>query len=162
LASDNSGRSAKPILTVAKAQRQTEVDDRNVAFRMIKIKRPGLGSFQIFTGPTRKFSLNRLDHKLSCIYDLPMLYRCDERKRRANLKAHKLDFRDAPEVFDGLTVTYEDDRFDYGEQRYVTLGFLKGIVVSIVHTETEKQIRIISFRKATRNEEAYLFKSLQN
>jgi uncharacterized DUF497 family protein len=53
-----------------------------------------------------------------------MLYRWDERKRRANLKAHKLDFRDAPEVFDGLTVTYEDDRFDYGEQRYVTLGFL--------------------------------------
>lgn len=65
-------------------------------------------------------------------------------------------------VFDGLTVTYEDDRFDYGEQRYVTFGLLKGIVVSIVHTESEKPIRIISFRKATRNEEAYLVKSLQN
>lgn len=91
-----------------------------------------------------------------------MLYRWDERKRRANLKAHMLDFHDAPEVFDGPTLTYEDDRFDYGEKRFVTLGLLKGMAVSIVHTETEQQIRIISFRKATRNEEAYLFKSLQN
>jgi uncharacterized DUF497 family protein len=36
-----------------------------------------------------------------------MLFEWDERKRSANLKIHKLDFRDAPEVFDGSTVTYE-------------------------------------------------------
>jgi uncharacterized DUF497 family protein len=91
-----------------------------------------------------------------------MLFEWDERKRKANLKTHKLDFRDTPEVFDGPTVTYEDDRFRYGEQRFVTLGLLRSIAVSIVHTETPERIRIISFRKATRNEEAYLFKSLQN
>jgi uncharacterized DUF497 family protein len=91
-----------------------------------------------------------------------MQFEWNERKRRVNLKIHKLDFRDAPEVFNGPTVTYEDDRFRYGEQRFVSLGLLKGIAVSIVHTETAQQIRIISFRKATRNEEAYLFKSLQN
>jgi uncharacterized DUF497 family protein len=91
-----------------------------------------------------------------------MLFEWDERKRRANLKIHKLDFGDVPDVFDGPTVTYEDDRFRYGEQRFVTLGLLKGIAVSIVHTETPERIRIISFRKATRNEQAYLFKSLQN
>jgi uncharacterized DUF497 family protein len=44
----------------------------------------------------------------------------------------------------------------------VTLGLLKGIAVSIVHTEEPESIRVISFRKATRHEEAYLFKSLQN
>ena len=65
-------------------------------------------------------------------------------------------------VFDGPTVAYEDDRFRYREQRLVTLGLLKGIAVSIVHTETPEKIRIISFRKATRHEKAYLFKSLQN
>jgi len=91
-----------------------------------------------------------------------MLFEWDERKRRANLKTHRLDFRDAPEVFDGPTVTYEDDRFRYGERRFVTLGLLKGIAVSIVHTETLDNIRVISFRKATRHEEAYLFKGLQN
>ena len=48
------------------------------------------------------------------------------------------------------------------EQRYVTLGFLGDICVSIVHTETPTVIRVISFRRATRNEEVILFESLQN
>ena len=84
----------------------------------------------------------------------------DERKRRINLRDHKLDFLDAPRVFAEPTVTYEDDRFAYGEQRFVTLGFLSGVAVSIVHTETTEMIRVISFRKATRNEETFLFKNL--
>ena len=45
-----------------------------------------------------------------------------ERKRSLNLKQHGLDFIDAPAVFVGLTFTYEDDRFSYQEQRFVTLG----------------------------------------
>lgn len=65
-------------------------------------------------------------------------------------------------MFEGPTFTYEDDRFDYGEQRFMTLGFLGGIAVSIVHTETEDEIRVISFRKATANEEAILFNSLED
>jgi uncharacterized protein len=56
-----------------------------------------------------------------------------------------LDFVDAAAVFDGLTYTFEDDRFDYREQRIVTLGLLNGLVVSIVHTESPRNIRIISF-----------------
>jgi len=89
-----------------------------------------------------------------------MRYTWDEGKRRVNLKTHGLDFVDAPRVFEGQTFTFEDDRFDYGEQRFVTLGFLGGIVVSIVHTETSERIHVISFRRATRNEEAILFQSL--
>jgi uncharacterized DUF497 family protein len=91
-----------------------------------------------------------------------MRFSWDERKRRLNLKEHGLDFADAPRVFEGPTFTFEDDRFAYDEQRLVTLGFLEGIVVSIVHTETTSRIHVISFRKATRNEEAILFKNLQN
>ena len=79
-----------------------------------------------------------------------------ERKRALNLKQHGLDFVDAPVVFSGATFTYEDDRFSYDEQRFVTLGLLAGIPVSIVHTETAHEIRIISFRKATRRE-AHIF-----
>ena len=78
-------------------------------------------------------------------------------KRAANLKAHGLDFVDAPRVFEGLTFTFEDDRFAYGEQRFVTLGLLAGTPVSIVHTETEHEIRIISFRKATQREAQIYF-----
>ena len=83
-------------------------------------------------------------------------------KRAANLKAHGLDFVDAPGVFDGLTFTFEDDRFAYGEQRFVTLGLLAGIPVSIVHTETAYEIRIISFRKATQREAQIYFSQIKD
>ena len=85
-----------------------------------------------------------------------MEFTWSERKRSLNLKQHGIDFLDAVAVFEGLTFTYEDDRFPYQEQRFVTLGLLAGVPVSIVHTETEHEIRIISFRKATRRE-AQLF-----
>lgn len=91
-----------------------------------------------------------------------MRFEWNERKRSSNLKEHGFDFIDTPRVFEGPTFTYEDDRFDYPEQRFVTLGFLGGIVVSIVHTETASAIRVISFRKATRNEESILFESFQD
>jgi hypothetical protein len=51
-----------------------------------------------------------------------------------------------------LTFTFEDDRFSYGEQRFVTLGLLAGVAVSVVHTENEYEIRVISFRKASKRE----------
>ena len=91
-----------------------------------------------------------------------MRFTWDEPKRRRNLKDHGFDFIDAPRVFEGPTFTFEDDRFAHREQRFVTLGFLGGISVSIVHTETTARIHIISFRKATRNEESILFENLQN
>jgi uncharacterized protein len=81
-----------------------------------------------------------------------MEFTWSETKRAANVKTHGLDFVDAPRLFEGLTFTFEDDRFSYGEQRFVTLGLLAGIPVSIVHTETDHEIRIISFRKATKHE----------
>ncbi len=43
-----------------------------------------------------------------------------------NLKKHGFDFVDAEEVFQGVTYTYDDDGFRYAEQRFVTLGFLRG------------------------------------
>lgn len=81
-----------------------------------------------------------------------MQFTWSERKRSSNIKDHGIDFVDAESVFSGVTFTFEDDRFDYGEQRFITLGFLSGIPVSIAHTESEHEIRIISFRKATRHE----------
>jgi len=89
-----------------------------------------------------------------------MEFTWSETKRTANIKAHGLDFVDAPSVFDGLTYTFEDDRFSYGEQRFVTLGLLAGIPVSVVHTESEYEIRIISFRKATKRESQIYFDAI--
>ena len=89
-----------------------------------------------------------------------MQFAWSERKRTSNIKDHGLDFVDAPSVFDGFTFTYEDSRFAYGEQRFETLGLLAGVPVSIVHTETDDEIRIISFRKATKNEVNLYFSQL--
>lgn len=89
-----------------------------------------------------------------------MRFTWDEAKRNRNLKDHGLDFVDAEQVFTGAAFTYEDDRFRYEEQRFVTLGLLKGVPVSVIHTETTSRIHIISFRKATRRETAILFENL--
>lgn len=89
-----------------------------------------------------------------------MRFSWDEVKRKRNLKDHGIDFVDAKRVFNGATFTYEDDRFRYDEQRFVTLGLLEGIPVSIVHMETKERIHIISFRKATKRETAILFEKL--
>ena len=85
-----------------------------------------------------------------------------ERKRSLNLKEHGIDFIDARRVFEGLTYTFEDDRFSYGEQRFVTLGLLAGTPVSIAHTENDYEIRVISFRKATNREAQIYFSEIQN
>ncbi|MGE3729941.1 MAG: BrnT family toxin [Lysobacterales bacterium] len=85
-----------------------------------------------------------------------------ERKRTINLKEHGLDFIDAPRVFEGLTFTYEDDRFAYGERRFLTLGLLAGVPVSIAHTESDDEIRIISFRKATGREASRFVNEVQD
>ena len=61
-----------------------------------------------------------------------------------NLNKHGLDFEDTPEVFSGVTLTVKDDRFEYGEHRFITLGILKDIIVVVVHTETDEEIRITS------------------
>jgi len=65
-------------------------------------------------------------------------------------------------IFDGYTLTIEDSRFDYGEERFVTLGILDGRVVTVIHTESEDLIRIISIRKATKYEEEAYFSQISD
>jgi uncharacterized DUF497 family protein len=69
------------------------------------------------------------------VYIAGVQFSWDEVKRQVNLRKHGLDFADASAVFAGTTFTYENDRFDYREQRFITLGLLHGRVVIIAHTE---------------------------
>ena len=58
----------------------------------------------------------------------------------------------AAEVLTGATLTVEDDRRDYGEDRYITVGFLESSMVVLVWTPRNDAYRIISMRKANERE----------
>ena len=83
-----------------------------------------------------------------------------EPKRLLTLEKRGLDFADAVLILDGPTLTFEDDRRDYGEQRWVSMGLLRGKVVVVVHTETKDEIRIISMREAEKDEQFLFFSNL--
>jgi uncharacterized protein len=101
-----------------------------------------------------------IDGTTQCNYNQLMRFEWDEAKRESNILKHGIDFVDVKNVFEGETVTIIDDRFDYAEDRFITLGLLEGRIVVIVHTETDDVIRVISARKATKNEEVIYFKEI--
>lgn len=76
----------------------------------------------------------------------------DDQKKRSNFDKHGFSFEDVSLVFSGETVTFLDDRFDYGEKRFITLGKLVGRVAVVVHTPRGEAMRIISMRKANEKE----------
>lgn len=91
-----------------------------------------------------------------------MRFEWDENKRRENLRKHGFDFADVTEIFSPEAFTILDDRFDYGEIRYITFSLLTDCVVSITHTETDEVIRIIAVRRAEKDEETEYYKQIRN
>jgi uncharacterized DUF497 family protein len=85
----------------------------------------------------------------------------DEAKNEVNIRKHGLDFADAHEVFDGPILEKLDDRFHYGEERWIAIGLLRGILcVVVVYAESGNEtIRIISLRKGDRYEREAYFKA---
>jgi len=92
-------------------------------------------------------------------YNLFVKFEWDEVKRQTNLSNHKFDFTEAEIVFSGITFAFEDDRFEYGEDRFITLGLLRETVVVIAHTERNDTVRVISMRKGTNNEQRLYFEN---
>ncbi|WGG53552.1 BrnT family toxin [Rugamonas sp. DEMB1] len=76
----------------------------------------------------------------------------DPAKREKTLAERGLEFVRAREVFEGVTVTSDVRRLDYGEHRRVTVGYLDGRVVVVVWTRRGQARRIISMRKANERE----------
>lgn len=74
-------------------------------------------------------------------------------KRAATLQGRGLDFADAGAVFTGREATLNDERFDYGETRRVTAGFLDGRMVIVVWTPRGEARHIISMRHAHAKEQ---------
>ena len=83
----------------------------------------------------------------------------DLKKAKSNLKKHHVSFEQAAEIFiDQLSVSIFDDEHSIDEDRWITIGKTKSEnVIVVIHTFKEVNtdqvlIRIISARKATKNE----------
>ncbi len=87
-----------------------------------------------------------------------MKFEWDEDKNRINQAKHGVSFEEAKEVFDdALQISKLDHRFNYFEERWITLGETQKEKLLVVANlffsdEGEEIIRIISARKANSNE----------
>lgn len=85
----------------------------------------------------------------------------DEPKRRLNIKNHGYDFVGCEAIWDHFTVTREDRRQDYGEERLVCFGVLDDEIVILVYTERPSGTHVISLRKAEKHEARYYRQAAQ-
>jgi uncharacterized protein len=77
----------------------------------------------------------------------------DPAKRAATLEHRGLDMADSAATFAGQTLTVQDRRKEYGEERFITIGTLHGRMVVLVWTPRGQTARIISMRKANEREQ---------
>jgi len=81
------------------------------------------------------------------------LFEWDEAKNLENIRNHKIDFTDVSKMFEGSILIELDNRIDYGEDRWIGIGFLRNGVAVVVWTERQNDVvRIISARRANRYE----------
>ena len=78
----------------------------------------------------------------------------DPIKNRINIAKHGIGFSMATKLFDGPRLEKEDTRRDYSETRIIALGRSEGRILYVVYTRRNSVIRIISARKANRDERA--------
>jgi len=92
-----------------------------------------------------------------------MRFEWSKAKNEANIRKHGIDFTDVVDMFDHPMLTLVDHREDYGEERWIGLGRLNSLVGVVVYTERNGDvIRIISARKAVKNEVRYYEQSIKN
>lgn len=83
-----------------------------------------------------------------------MEFEWDPSKSDANLKKHGISFHEASTVFgDPLAITFNDQDHSIGEHRFLTFGLSRANqLMVVVHTERRGKTRILSARRATRQE----------
>jgi uncharacterized DUF497 family protein len=86
-----------------------------------------------------------------------MEFEWNPEKAVLNLRKHNVSFQEAATVFDdSLSVTFPDPDHSIGENRYVIIGMSRsGQLLVVSHTDRESRIRIISARRATRQERRF-------
>ena len=83
----------------------------------------------------------------------------DPKKNDKNLLKHGMTLPACEEALDRPMLTREDTSQDYGEQRFVSLGWAQGKVVVLVWTDRDDGPRLISCREAERHEQKAYFRA---
>jgi uncharacterized DUF497 family protein len=92
-----------------------------------------------------------------------MKFEWDENKNSENIRKHRIDFNDVVEIFHGPMIVNLDDRFDYNEDRLIGVGFMENMITIVVFIEKDADvIRIISARKANKNETRHFKEEIKN
>ena len=87
------------------------------------------------------------------IYNWEMKFEWDMAKNQANIRKHGVRFETAQRIFKGPVLTWLDDRKDYGEDRYISVGKVESVaLIVVVHTGRDDRIRLISVRPASHKE----------
>ncbi|SMD21010.1 BrnT family toxin [Rhizobium sp. RU36D] len=77
----------------------------------------------------------------------------DDEKAASNLSKHSISFADACDVFnDPFSVDSEERSMNYGEVRRRIVGLGRGRFLTVIYTERDDVIRLISARKSTKSE----------
>jgi len=88
---------------------------------------------------------------------MALQFEWDSKKAQSNKKKHGITFEGASTIFgDSLSITIPDPAHSINEDRFITIGTsVNNKLIVVVHTDCDDIIRIISARKATRNEKRY-------
>lgn len=81
------------------------------------------------------------------------MFEWDQEKNRTNIEKHGIGFSTAIRIFEGPVITQLDNSRDYGEVRQQTIGAVANVlVILVVHTDRDGRVRVISARRANRQE----------
>ena len=87
------------------------------------------------------------------MYNMDMEFEWDERKRRANIEKHGIDFYRAKQIWGGEVLEIPSPQLQHREQRFIAYGLLEGAVIAVVYTWRAPRRRLISARRARKYEE---------
>ncbi|MFC5507393.1 MULTISPECIES: BrnT family toxin [Hyphomicrobiales] len=81
------------------------------------------------------------------------MFEWDEDKNAANIAKHGVSFQRASRIFENRVLTVVDGRAEYGEVREISIGIVESVLfLTVVHTDRQGVVRIISARRANRAE----------
>ena len=83
----------------------------------------------------------------------------DNNKAAANLLKHKIDFEDAKNIFLDPNCLEREDKRDYNETRIQVIGIVNQVVLLVVYTKRNGRYRLISARRANKNERRQYYQS---